>query len=163
MLICTSKNASAVEKRKDLHQEHTRRKKKDRTPNPLHTDLRQNYLSNLLKVHSGFHSGLTTRRTTVRDPPLSGTRPSTPGAPLTEADNAQTFSASPPYEALRLRVSFVMSPRNHEEKSHVLMFIDITRAHPHCASTSVGTVASKKIRVARRRARVDCSCDLSTA
>ena len=24
-----------------------------------------------------------------------------------------------------------MSPRNKDEKSHVLMFIDITRAHPH--------------------------------
>ena len=37
-----------------------------------------------------------------------------------------------PCEALRLLVSFVMSPRNKDEKSHVLMFIDITRAHPHC-------------------------------
>ena len=50
---------------------------------------------------------------------------------LTEADNAQTFSATPPYEALRLLVSFVMFLRNRKEKSHVLMFIDITRAHPH--------------------------------
>ena len=52
---------------------------------------------------------------------------------LSEEDNAQTFSATPPYEALRLLVSFVMSPRDTGEKSHVLMFIDITRAHPHCA------------------------------
>ena len=52
---------------------------------------------------------------------------------LTEADNAQTFSATPPYEALRLLVPFVMSPRNHEVMSHVLMLIDITRAHPHCS------------------------------
>ena len=51
---------------------------------------------------------------------------------LSEEDNAQTFSATPPYEALRLLVSFVMSPRDKDEKSHVLMFIDITRAHPHC-------------------------------
>ena len=52
---------------------------------------------------------------------------------LTEAGNAQAFSATPPYEALRLHVYFVMSPRSHEEMSHVLMFIDITRAHPHCS------------------------------
>ena len=52
---------------------------------------------------------------------------------LTEADNAQTFSATPPYESLRLLVSFVVSPRNREEKSHVLMFMDITRPHPHCS------------------------------
>ena len=52
---------------------------------------------------------------------------------LTKTDNAQTFSATPPYEAFRLLVSFVMSPRNHEEMSHVLMFIDVTRAHPHCS------------------------------
>ena len=46
-----------------------------------------------------------------------------------EMDNAQTFSATPPYEALRMLASYVMSPRNKDEKSHVLMF---TRAHPHC-------------------------------
>ena len=51
---------------------------------------------------------------------------------LSEEDNAQTFSATPPYEALRLLVSFVMSPRNKDKKSHLLMFIDITRAHTHC-------------------------------
>ena len=51
---------------------------------------------------------------------------------LTEEDNAQTFSATPPKEALRLFVSFVVSPRDKDEKSHVLMFIDITRAQPHC-------------------------------
>ena len=45
---------------------------------------------------------------------------------LSEEDSAQTF------EALRLLVSFVLSPRDTDEKSHVLMFIDITRAHPHC-------------------------------
>ena len=36
------------------------------------------------------------------------------------------------YEALRFLVSMTMSPRNKEEESHVLMFLDITRAHPHC-------------------------------
>ena len=51
---------------------------------------------------------------------------------LSEEDNAQTFSATPPYEALRSLVSFVMSPRDKDEKNHVLMFIDIMRAHPHC-------------------------------
>ena len=55
------------------------------------------------------------------------------GSTVTEADNAQTFSATPPYEALRLLVSFVMSPRNHEEVSHVLMFVDNTRANPQCS------------------------------
>ena len=47
-------------------------------------------------------------------------------------DPTQTFSATPPYEALRCLVSMVMSPRTREEESHVLMFLDITRAHPHC-------------------------------
>ena len=51
---------------------------------------------------------------------------------LSEEDNAQTFSATPLYEALRLLVSFGLSPRNQDEKSHVLMIIDITRAHAHC-------------------------------
>ena len=52
---------------------------------------------------------------------------------LTEADNAQTFSATTPDEALHLLVSFVMSPRNHKDMSHVLMFSDITRAYPQCS------------------------------
>ena len=51
---------------------------------------------------------------------------------LSEEDNSQTFSATPPYEALWLLVSFVMSPRDTDQKNHVLMFVDITRAHPHC-------------------------------
>ena len=29
-------------------------------------------------------------------------------------------------------VSFCCTPRNAEEEDHVLMFLDITRAHPHC-------------------------------
>ena len=41
------------------------------------------------------------------------------------------------YEALRLLVSFVMSTR--DEKSHALMFMDITRAPPALyATTGVG-------------------------
>ncbi|CAK0899647.1 unnamed protein product, partial [Prorocentrum cordatum] len=45
---------------------------------------------------------------------------------------SQTFSATPPHEALRMLISFCCSPRNAEEDQHVLMFPDITRAHPHC-------------------------------
>ena len=41
---------------------------------------------------------------------------------------------------MRWLVSFVMSPRNHEEMSHVLMFIDITRAHPHYSMRSQGRI-----------------------
>ena len=51
---------------------------------------------------------------------------------LSEEDNAQTCSATPLYEAVWLLVSFGMSPRDTNEKCHVLMFIDITRAHPQC-------------------------------
>ena len=51
---------------------------------------------------------------------------------LFEDDNTQTFSSTPSNEVLRLLVFFVMSPRNKDEKSHVLMFIDISRAHPYC-------------------------------
>ena len=47
-------------------------------------------------------------------------------------DPSQTFSATPPYEALRLMVSLCASPRTPEEQEHTLMFLDITRAHPHC-------------------------------
>ncbi|CAK0853831.1 unnamed protein product [Prorocentrum cordatum] len=45
---------------------------------------------------------------------------------------SQTFSATPPYEALRMLISFCCSPRNADEDQRVLMFLDITRAHPHC-------------------------------
>ena len=52
---------------------------------------------------------------------------------LTEDDNTtQTFLATPPYEALRPLVSFTMSLRNSQQRAGALMFIDITRAHPHC-------------------------------
>ncbi|CAK0861788.1 unnamed protein product, partial [Prorocentrum cordatum] len=47
-------------------------------------------------------------------------------------DPSQTFSATPPHEALRMLISFCCSPRNAEEDQHVLMFLDITRARPHC-------------------------------
>ena len=46
-------------------------------------------------------------------------------------DASLTFSAAPPYEALRLLVSLTMTPLPGEEHD-VLMFMDITRAHPHC-------------------------------
>ena len=28
-----------------------------------------------------------------------------------------------------------MTPRNDEEANHVLLFVDTTRAHPHCSMT----------------------------
>jgi len=46
-------------------------------------------------------------------------------------NTAAVFSATPPYEALRLIISSLMSPRTPEEQEHVLTFIDISRAHPH--------------------------------
>ena len=70
----------------------------------------------------------------------------TPGSKVTlgsERNQAQdhalrgghcAFSVTPPYQALWLLVSFVMSPSDTDKKSHVVMFIDITRAHPHCTT-----------------------------
>eukprot|EP00971_Amphidinium_carterae_P352695 6492705-Amphidinium_carterae.2 len=49
----------------------------------------------------------------------------------TITDPSQTWSATPPYEALRFMVSLCMTPMEGEEE-YVLQFIDITRAHPHC-------------------------------
>ena len=46
-------------------------------------------------------------------------------------DASLTFSATPPYECLRMLISLTMTPLPGEE-DHVLMFLDITRAHPHC-------------------------------
>ena len=46
-------------------------------------------------------------------------------------DPTLTFAATPPYECLRMLVSLTMTPRAGEEQD-VLMFLDITRAHPHC-------------------------------
>eukprot|EP00971_Amphidinium_carterae_P101983 2018866-Amphidinium_carterae.2 len=48
-------------------------------------------------------------------------------------DPSATFACTPPYESLRLLVSLAMSPSNDKEKYRTLMFLDITRAHPHCA------------------------------
>eukprot|EP00971_Amphidinium_carterae_P338220 6475462-Amphidinium_carterae.1 len=50
----------------------------------------------------------------------------------TLTDPAQSYASAPPYEALRFLLSMTMSPRDETEASFVLMFIDITRAHPHC-------------------------------
>eukprot|EP00971_Amphidinium_carterae_P344148 6484362-Amphidinium_carterae.1 len=49
----------------------------------------------------------------------------------TITDPSQTWSATPPYEALRFICSLCMTPMEGEE-GYVLQFIDITRAHPHC-------------------------------
>ena len=46
-------------------------------------------------------------------------------------DPPQTFPATPPYEALRFLISMTMTPMDKTEDDFVLMFIDITRAHPH--------------------------------
>ena len=46
---------------------------------------------------------------------------------LTETYNVQIFSATPPFEALILLVSFSMSPQSLEERAHVPMFVEITR------------------------------------
>ncbi|CAK0811159.1 unnamed protein product, partial [Prorocentrum cordatum] len=45
---------------------------------------------------------------------------------------SQTFSATPPCEALRMLISFCCSPWNVEEDHRVLMFLGVARAHPHC-------------------------------
>ena len=47
------------------------------------------------------------------------------------SDTAATFAATPPYEALRFLLSCWMTPRTNEEWSHVVVFIDISRSHPH--------------------------------
>ncbi len=46
-------------------------------------------------------------------------------------DPSLTFSATPPYEALRMIISLLMTLQPGEE-DHVLMFLDETRAHPPC-------------------------------
>eukprot|EP00971_Amphidinium_carterae_P317227 6306678-Amphidinium_carterae.1 len=50
----------------------------------------------------------------------------------TVTDVAQTFSATPPFECLRMLLSMLMTPLDEGEQNHVMVFIDITRAHPHC-------------------------------
>ena len=47
------------------------------------------------------------------------------------SDPSQTFSATPPYEALRFLISMTTTPLDKSEDDFVLMFIDITRADPH--------------------------------
>ena len=50
----------------------------------------------------------------------------------TDPENtAAVFSATPPYEAMRMIISMPMAPRTPEEHEHVLTFVDISRAHPH--------------------------------
>ena len=58
---------------------------------------------------------------------------------LTEFDNAQTFSATPSYEALGVLASFTSSPRIQEERPNVLMFIDTMRVRSS-TSAQVGFV-----------------------
>ena len=41
-----------------------------------------------------------------------------------------TFAATPPLECLRIVCSLVMSTPT--DKDHVIRFLDISRAHPHC-------------------------------
>ena len=50
-------------------------------------------------------------------------------------DPALTFSAAPPYEALRFLVSLWMTPSGKKQQGCQLLFIDITRAHPHSLLT----------------------------
>ena len=47
------------------------------------------------------------------------------------SDPSQTFSATPPYEALRFLISMTMTPIDKSEDDFVLILMDITRAHPH--------------------------------
>ena len=44
---------------------------------------------------------------------------------------SEVFSATPPYECLKALASMTMTPRTSDEHFHRLMFIDISRAHPH--------------------------------
>ena len=46
-------------------------------------------------------------------------------------DIAAVFSATPPYESFRMLISFTMTPELPEDEDDILMFIDISRAHPH--------------------------------
>ena len=50
---------------------------------------------------------------------------------LDSSDVAATFAATPPYEALRFLLSCWMTPKSRDEWDHVVVFIDISRAHPH--------------------------------
>ena len=50
---------------------------------------------------------------------------------LDVTDPALTFSAAPPYEALRLVLSIWMTPKGQYEMTYHALVLDITRAHPH--------------------------------
>ena len=45
-------------------------------------------------------------------------------------NTAAVLSATPLHEAMRMIISMLMTPRTPEQQSHVLTFIDISRAHP---------------------------------
>ena len=52
------------------------------------------------------------------------------------SDPAQTFSATPPYEALRFLCSCHMTPKKPSDiEERVIAFIDVSRAHPHAPIT----------------------------
>jgi hypothetical protein len=58
-------------------------------------------------------------------------------------DIISTFSATPPFEGLRILISWTMSCRTAIDPLNdiVLLVIDISRAHPHCIMTRVLHVA----------------------
>ena len=54
---------------------------------------------------------------------------------LDPTDSGAVFSATPPYEAMRLILSIGMSQplqRRHDDDLKIFLIIDIRRAHPHC-------------------------------
>ncbi len=51
---------------------------------------------------------------------------------LEPGDIAATFAATPPIEALRMLGSLYMSVDSENTHDYVLLFLDISRAHPNC-------------------------------
>ena len=51
---------------------------------------------------------------------------------IADGDIAATFAATPPLEALRFLLSLAMTLPRQNGEDWVLVFIDISRAHPHC-------------------------------
>ncbi|CAK0798994.1 unnamed protein product, partial [Prorocentrum cordatum] len=49
-----------------------------------------------------------------------------------DTSGGSSFSQTPPYEALRVLCSCQMTPASQMEVDYVIIFIDITRAHPYC-------------------------------
>eukprot|EP00959_Pyramimonas_sp_CCMP1952_P216753 4532901-Pyramimonas_sp.AAC.1 len=49
-----------------------------------------------------------------------------------DTSGGSSFSQTPPYEALRMLCSCQMTPASQMQVDYVIIFIDITRAHPHC-------------------------------